>query len=307
LRTDQAKEYLGNLNVCKMYSIPLLSDSDESVTLHTCGKCSNFLDESLGYPFAEICTITNANPFSHFNLLVNKRWLIQSANEQFKKNGDVMFDFSSALANEMYLEYNVPIFSQTEPFEFEYSEKGCKQLLRTVSALESTNVNSTTLLSSSWDENFTVNYSHIDDCYYTYIIKCTQSNAYITALYFRSNDGKFITDATAQILYIAFPYGDFTAGSSISISYENAKDTLGIMSFLMSLERTFTGNCYFSKEAALCSDTVETVYVLPGEYEGANYSATINGQCYKPNLDYQNRTYGEDEIFTYYAYSVKLK
>lgn len=311
LQGNQESEDMGEFNVSYEKPVKLLSKSGESQRVfHKSGKCATYSDKSLGQPFAEISTKMNANPFSNLNLLVDKGWLVANEDrdirEENKKLNGIVFDFEDITKNtcNMYIEYNAPMFSVNK--QYAYSEQGCKDYLRTVAALEKSNSNTLTFVASPKIDVFNVKYSKKDECYFSFIINYDSSNAYITALYFRSDDSKYITDVTAQVMCIAYPYDDFSAGVSISLSSLSAQEELGKMSFFMALEQALTGECLISEDTVI-KDESDKKYVIPYEYEGKNHTAKISEKYYVTDLEYPHKTTDVTDFFDVYTYSVKLK
>lgn len=311
LQNNQAEENLGRFNKLYEYNIPLSSEiSEPQYVIHTNGKCTTYSDQSLGFPFAVLSCKMNANPFSNFNLLKNKGWVVPYEPEIYYENDEektegVIFDLTAGLVNGFYAEYNAPMFSVKKTYD--YSEQGCKDLLRTVSALEKSNVNSHKFISLEEIYPLEINYSEKDKCYYSYFIEYNRSNAYITALYFRSSDGDFIDDIKAQLMCISFPYDDGSAGISISFSFSDASVALGKMAFFMALEQSLAGTCLFSEDTVGNGDDYNKKYIMPYEYETENYSAKISEEFYETNLDYIDGISNLSDTFSVYTYSLKLK
>lgn len=268
------------------------------------GSYGVYLDKSIAFPFAQISMGMNANPFSNFNLLVDNGWVTKVDNEE---NG-VVFDLSSETLNytALYDEYNLPMLS-VKNTDYPYTLQGCKKLLRTVFALENTNIGNQTFLTVTREPDLEVCYSQEDECYYTFVINCSRDKLYITALYFRSMDGERITEVTAQLMCATFPHGNYSAGSGITLASMQYRETLGKMTFLMSLEQALTGDCLFSDELVLKSDDHNVVLVMPSEYEGENYSVKVNETHYETSMDYPNYSLDRSETFDVYTYSLKLK
>lgn len=307
LKENQEPVPMGRFNTHTEYMIPLY-ESNPQIVMHKCGKCATYSDRSIGYPFADICTEMNANPFSNFNMLVEKEWIVPSESETEK---NVVFDFTDSIFDcfGLYMEYNNPRFSVNK--KFEYSEEGCRDYYITVAALEKSNVNTQTFIALPSSSAPEINYSAADECFYSFIINYDSSNAYITALYFRSDDGEYITDVTAQVMCAEFPYGDFSAGSSLSSAGIAASEELGKMAFFMALEQTLSGECLFSEPTVIHCDSHDIKYIMPAEYEGKGYTAKINAKQYVSAKEYHSATEDEPEsfpeIFDIYTYSVKLK
>ncbi len=307
LKENQEPVPMGSFNTHTEYMIPLY-ESNPQIVMHKCGKCATYSDRSIGYPFADICTEMNANPFSNFNLLAEKGWVVPS---ESKTENNVVFDFTDDIFDcfGLYMEYNNPRFSVNK--KFEYSEEGCRDYYITVAALEKSNVNTQTFIALPTSSAPEINYSTEDECFYSFIINYDSSNAYITALYFRSSDGEYITDVTAQVMCAEFPYGDFSAGSSLSLAGISASEELGKMAFFMALEQTLCGECLFDKDTVIKYDSHDKKYIMPAQYEGKNYTAKINAKQYTSAMEYPHTAETEPEsiaeTFDVYTYTVKLK
>ncbi len=281
---------------------------------HYSYKLISYIDISLGYPFVKITSAMNANPFSNFNVLLDKKMIVPTEfydenKSSLPNSDDVVFDFTKSIYSDcgIYMEYNIPDFS-VEKKEYPYSKDGCEEFIKSVGLLEKLNKNTIIFADLPNYNNLQAHYSAEDDCYYSYIIYCTGSYSYVTALYFRSSDGKKIDDVTTQLMTIQYPTGNATAGASLSLASNRASEDLGIMSFLMAIEKTLSGNLLFNESAEVSGTLLDKKYVMPHLYEGKNYKAEVQKNLYVSSAEYpvESEMSGND-YFTTYTYKVKLK
>ncbi|MBR4881967.1 MAG: hypothetical protein IKU19_08525, partial [Clostridia bacterium] len=166
--TVQSVEEMDAFNVQYTGGYILNSKKGEPQTMSGL-KWTSFLDESLGFAFAEIADEMNANPFANFYRLVGNGWVEQRDPFEKDENG-ITFNLTNGLLYGKEFALNSPMFSVDE--KFVYTEQGCKDFLRTVAALESANLNTQTFI--ALPDNFCcglkVDYSEADDCYYCFVL-----------------------------------------------------------------------------------------------------------------------------------------
>ncbi len=253
------------------------------------------------------------NPFSNFNLLLKSGMIVSFSELEDEKTDDVVFDYSNDIYSScgLYLEYNLPKFS-TNKTSYPYTQEGCKEFIRTAATFENANFGTLKFLSLPDKYDVNVHYSDYDNCYYSHIIYCTGSISYVTAVYFRSSDGKVIDDITAQVMSAEYPYGNFAVGISLSTSRCDARESFGIMSLFMSLEKTLTGNLLFDESTVVPGASHDMVFVMPAVYEGTNYTAKVSKELYGSASEHSDDPayaleFDSVDLFKVYTYKVKLK
>lgn len=311
LEGNQEPEDMGIFNTYSELNIELFDYGYPSVK-HAHSALTTFSYQSMGYPFAEICMKMNANPFSNFNLLVDKGWVLPDEYIELKDKFDgVAFNISGYSPNDcgIYMEDDSESFSLKKTFL--YNKHGCEEFLKTVISLERSNLYTPTFVALPEPHelyDIYVNYSEKDDCYYSFFINNSRSEAYITAVYFRSSDKKHITDVTAQLLCISFPVGDGSAGTGTSMSLFNSRENIGKIGLFTALEQTLTGNNIFSIKNAVKYYDNQEYCVIPEKYEGENYTATLNAKKYRTGLEASPPVLDSPyDYFDIYTFTVKMK
>ncbi len=278
-------------------------DSDKPNTfLHIGGKALVPLNESIAYPFLEVCADMQANPFRNFNTLVQSKKVIPTANALKQANGDVLFDFGFVDFTAAYKLHSLA--STPEKTAYAYTKEGCEAFVQAVIALAKTNTVETPALLTEKQYPL-VHFSQQDNCYYGYLLQYGTSYGYGLAIYFRSDDGKNITDVTLQTMRIAFPSTDYSAGVSIGMSARDADDCFEVVSLITAIEQLLAGDAYIDVPLQDNPDLFGGKYTFPSQYTVGVYTASLQCETYQSVMSNGEKYYYD--TFTNFAYSLRLQ
>ena len=299
---------------------PLVNESVDALEFDgfpTTGKCSIYLNCSIGYAFSSISAKRNANPFAAFMWLCENN-AVEGGAEDNSDSYKFVFN-SSSIATAVPREFKKDI-NNIPKGTYPYTIEGASRLISELNYRNNSNfknteyrdysVNSVAMNYEDNEQIMPIHYSEADDCYYGYMITYSPFWSMCSAVYLKSKDKVNIDEVELQLMDISYPKGNFAAGGGMTFSAHSDYIEFEFVSLLSNLEKMLTGD--FKAGELVGKDIFENgEYTTPLSYTVGDGSADISVKAYHSNEEFINKyvTGNEasvEESFVVYTYRIKI-
>lgn len=282
-------------------AVPLSMYAGSVKNLNDTGNTCGLKDESVAFPFLQLCSEQDMNPIAAFRRLVKAGMYtrIQREPETF----DVYADENSL----PFALNSLPLRTGSDSYQYGLDEA---RLVEEWLELSRENYDDLELEDLFLDQisgtgEPCVYYSSGDGCYYAYFIGYGNAAAHILCVYLRTTQAKAINvnDVEFQLLSMYYLEGG-AAGSSMHIQQVERSALCQTASLITALEQLMTGTSVF---ASVKSEPVgpSEAYRIPLEYTLEGYNVTITQEFFESGLAGWNQDGSGIEQCTLITYRIR--
>lgn len=292
---EESRERLGKT------ATPLSVYSDSVQNLNASGNTHGLKDESVAFPFLQLCSEMEMNPIAAFRRLVKGGMFTRLQREEDN------FNVYSDPASLPFALNSLPLRTGSDSYQYGLDEA---RLVEEWLELSRENFDDLELEKLFLDQisgtgEPCVFYSSGDNCYYAYFIGYGDAAAHILCIYLRTTQAKAITinDVEFQLLSMYYLEGG-TAGSSMHIQQVEHSALCQAASLITALEQLMTGTSVFADVKPQQSGAL-MVYSIPQAYTLEGHNVTISQEYFESGLAGWNQNGSGIEQCTLITYRIQ--
>lgn len=256
-------------------AVPLSMASDYGV-LSASGNTQSRKEDSVSFPFVQMCTRMQANPIAAFQLLAREKLYTHTG-------GDIrnfVIPLEEYQSDWVQPSLTIPVGAKDYQWDLDH-----ETLIRDIMFLASMNCSAVDMEEWITDEidlgKPYVYYSPEDGCYYAYFIYYGEASAHVLCMYLRTSEAKGIhlDDVEFQLLSMSYLEAGGAGGGSYKSRVEEA-GTLQAAALITAIEQLLTGTSAYAT-AEIQGDTWDCYASIPAEYTLGDYRVTIDQEIYE--------------------------